>query len=105
MQNVERAVITARVGTLRFDIPMSAGSGVIAERKRSVAMTDGDVRQVPEVMTDPEMKRRERDNIVAALKHSHGRIYGRGGAAELLGMRPTTLSARIKKLRLKRPTP
>jgi hypothetical protein len=46
-------------------------------------------------------RRGARDNIVAALAHSHGRIYGRNGATELIGMKPTTLSARLKKLRLK----
>jgi transcriptional regulator with GAF, ATPase, and Fis domain len=46
------------------------------------------------------MKRRERDNVNAALRRSEGRIYGPGGAAELLGMKPTTLNARIKKWRL-----
>ncbi len=47
------------------------------------------------------MKRRERDNIVAVLERSKGRVYGPGGAAELLGLRPTTLNARLKKLGLK----
>ena len=48
------------------------------------------------------MKRRERDNIVAALERSKGRIYGQGGAAELLGIPPTTLSTRIKKFGIKK---
>jgi formate hydrogenlyase transcriptional activator len=100
LQNVvERALISARLGSLRFDIPVSARSPI--EHNRAPA-ADDDVAQTPEVITDPEMKRRERDNIVAALKYSRGRIYGRGGAAELLAVKPTTLSARIKKLRLKR---
>jgi transcriptional regulator with GAF, ATPase, and Fis domain len=53
------------------------------------------------VIPDKEMTRRMRDNMVAALKRSGGRIYGPGGAAELLGIRPSTLSTRIKKLGLK----
>jgi transcriptional regulator with GAF, ATPase, and Fis domain len=48
------------------------------------------------------MKRRERDNIIIALKRSDGKIYGAGGAAELLGIGATTLSSRIKKLKIKR---
>jgi transcriptional regulator with GAF, ATPase, and Fis domain len=47
------------------------------------------------------MKRRERDNIAAALQHCEGKIYGAGGAADLLGLPPTTLTARVKKLGLK----
>ena len=54
-----------------------------------------------EVIPDKEMARRMRDNMVAALKRSGGRIYGPGGAAELLGIRPSTLTTRIKKLGLK----
>jgi transcriptional regulator with GAF, ATPase, and Fis domain len=97
---VERAVISARFGSLQFDIPSSPRSQTPIEPNLEKA-ADGEIPQTPEVITDAEMKRRERDNIIAALTHSHGRIYGRGGAAELLGMRPTTLSARLKKLRLK----
>ncbi len=44
----------------------------------------------------------EREHILAVLKKSNGRIYGPGGAAELLKIPPTTLSSKIKKLRIKR---
>jgi transcriptional regulator with GAF, ATPase, and Fis domain len=47
------------------------------------------------------MNLRVRENMIAALQLSSGRIYGRGGAAELLGLRPSTLNTRIKKLGLK----
>jgi len=40
----------------------------------------------------------ERDHIVAALRAAGWKVSGRGGAAELLGLRPTTLEARMKKL-------
>jgi hydrogenase-4 transcriptional activator len=54
-----------------------------------------------EVVPDKEMKRRERENIAAALKLSKGRIYGPGGAAELLGISPITPGARVKKFGLR----
>ncbi len=96
LQNVvERAVIRARSGTLRFDI--SGG-----EFRHSIETGDHTPSPVGfEVIPDKEMKRRERENITAALKLSKGRIYGPGGAAELLGISPTTLSARVKKFGLK----
>jgi formate hydrogenlyase transcriptional activator len=50
------------------------------------------------------LKRQERDSIVAALKRTGGKIFGAGGAAELLGMKPTTLTSRIKTLGLNRKT-
>jgi transcriptional regulator with GAF, ATPase, and Fis domain len=48
------------------------------------------------------LKRRERDCIAAALKQTSGKIFGPGGAAELLGMKPTTLASRITALKLNR---
>jgi transcriptional regulator with GAF, ATPase, and Fis domain len=44
----------------------------------------------------------QRDQIKAALAKSGGKVYGKGGAAELLGLRPTTLSSRIAALGIKR---
>jgi hydrogenase-4 transcriptional activator len=96
LQNViERAVITSRMGSLRLDIP-AAESGTPA-----AATTRSRSREETEVIPDREMSRRMRDNMVAALKRSGGRIYGPGGAAELLGIRPSTLSTRVKKFGLK----
>jgi hypothetical protein len=37
-----------------------------------------------------------------ALQESGGKIYGPSGAAEFLGMRPTTLTSKIAALRIKR---
>jgi len=95
LQNVvDRAVISAPQGNLRFDIPShpERAARVPADRDSS-----GEV----EVVRADEMKRRERENIAAALRHCGGRIYGHGGAADLLGIRPTTLNARVRKLGLK----
>jgi transcriptional regulator with GAF, ATPase, and Fis domain len=46
-----------------------------------------------------ERKRREQDkkNIVLALQRCGGKIFGPDGAAELLGIKPTTLASRLKK--------
>jgi transcriptional regulator with GAF, ATPase, and Fis domain len=94
---VERAVIGARHGSLHLDFEKHVA--VAGAAKHRVV---SDEPQRP--LTEGEMKRRERKNIAAALSKSKGRIYGSGGAAELLGLRPTTLSARIKKLGLKKHT-
>lgn len=40
----------------------------------------------------------ERDNVLAALQQTSYRIRGRNGAAELLGIKPTTLEARMARL-------
>jgi GAF domain-containing protein len=52
------------------------------------------------VLRDAEVQRLLRDNVARALQASGGRIYGSGGAAERLGLRPTTLASRLRKLRL-----
>ena len=40
--------------------------------------------------------------LLAALVAAGGRVSGLGGAAELLGLRPTTLHAKMKKLGIRR---
>ena len=39
----------------------------------------------------------EKNHIVNALRAAKGKVSGRGGAAELLGLKPTTLGSRMKK--------
>jgi formate hydrogenlyase transcriptional activator len=43
-----------------------------------------------------------RAHIVRALKLCEGRIYGAGGAARLLGLKPSTLQSKLKRLRIDR---
>jgi transcriptional regulator with GAF, ATPase, and Fis domain len=99
LQNaIERAVITARSGALRIDL----GATAVAPAKKPIdakAFAPDDLR----IATATEMKHRERLNVAAALRQSGGRIHGADGAAVLLGMKPTTLTARIKRLGLKKP--
>jgi transcriptional regulator with GAF, ATPase, and Fis domain len=49
-------------------------------------------------VTDAEMRRLEQENIQLAMDQAGGKIYGHGGAAELLGLKPTTLTYRMKAL-------
>jgi hydrogenase-4 transcriptional activator len=94
LQNVvERAVIGARLGSLSFDLPRAIGTTVPDKTVRQTVS-----RGTPEVIRDEEMKRSERENLITALKSSKGKIYGPSGAAQLLGIKPTTLSARLKSL-------
>jgi transcriptional regulator with GAF, ATPase, and Fis domain len=57
------------------------------------------------VLPDLEMRRRERENLTRAIERCQGRIYGPSGAAALLGLKPTTLVSRIKRLNLQAVTP
>jgi transcriptional regulator with GAF, ATPase, and Fis domain len=58
--------------------------------------------EFPAPLTRQQLLALERRSIQAALQKSGGKIYGPGGAAELLGMRPTTLSSKIAALGIKR---
>ena len=44
----------------------------------------------------------QKKHIVEVLKHTNWKVSGTGGAAEILGMRPTTLYSRMDKLEIKR---
>ncbi len=43
-----------------------------------------------------------RETIEAALRATHGKIYGPGGAAAQLGLKPATLQSKMRKLRIVR---
>lgn len=47
----------------------------------------------------------ERQHILSVLKETGWRVAGKNGAAKILGLKPTTLEARMKKLGVNRPTP
>jgi formate hydrogenlyase transcriptional activator len=46
----------------------------------------------------------ERNYITTVLEHTHWKVSGQNGAAKILGMIPTTLDSRIKKLGIQRPS-
>jgi len=58
--------------------------------------TSGSPGGFDQVVPEEEWRRRERANILRALGLSNGRIYGRGGAAERLNLKPSTLQSRIR---------
>ena len=96
LQNViERAVIASTGNRLRLDLePLS---GEIQPPQPT------DTRQEQNnILTETAMRELERQNIEAALEKCAGRIYGRQGAAQLLGLPPTTLTARIKKMGIRK---
>ena len=49
------------------------------------------------VRTEEEMQHLQRENLIAALRETSGRVSGPAGAADLLRVRPTTLQSRIRK--------
>lgn len=99
LQNAtERALILAQKGVLHFDLP----DAELADAPRGPQNLQADAGMV-EILTEAELLQREKQNLVAALNKANWKVHGEGGAAELLGVKPTTLISRIKKLGLKRP--
>jgi transcriptional regulator with GAF, ATPase, and Fis domain len=94
LQNViERAVIISTGDRLQFDLKTGSEKSQLLQTVISM--------EPPRVFTEQEIRQLERQNIEAALKQCGGRIYGPQGAARLLGLPPTTLSARVKNLGIK----
>ena len=88
--------------------------------ERSVIVSDGSILQlaewatgphVPVAVAPPPVQRGgvsglmdvERQHILATLERTRWKVSGPGGAAEILGLKPTTLEARMKKLGIARP--
>jgi transcriptional regulator with GAF, ATPase, and Fis domain len=95
---IERAVILARGGVLEFDLPITAQAapGDQPTPPAGSATATG-------FLTEAEIQRFERDNLLRALEAANWKIGGPDGAAELLGVKPTTLLSRMDKWGLKRP--
>jgi transcriptional regulator with GAF, ATPase, and Fis domain len=97
LQNIiERAVITSRDRKLNLDRALPESVGDLA------AALAGDEAAAKCVRTAKEFEDLERENIVAALEASDWKVAGANGAATLLGIKPTTLSSRMKALGIER---
>jgi transcriptional regulator with GAF, ATPase, and Fis domain len=81
---IERAMIVSPGPRLDVEVPRISGSG--SDTASSDRLADI-----------------ERDHIQSVLNSTAWRIRGEGAAAERLGLKPTTLEARMKKLGIERP--
>jgi transcriptional regulator with GAF, ATPase, and Fis domain len=80
---IERAMILSTDATLRVEIP-SPEPGT-----SNLGLTLEEV---------------ERRHITGVLEGTNWRVRGKNGAAEILGLKPTTLESRIEKLGIVRPS-
>ena len=55
------------------------------------------------VIADVDWREMEKMNLLNALSKAHWKVSGKGGAAELLGIKPSTLESRMKSLAIDRP--
>ncbi|NGZ09144.1 MAG: GAF domain-containing protein [Nitrospira sp. LK70] len=98
LQNVlERAVITAEDGKLNLDRALPETllvHGVPASRTASPPDA---------ILSAKELEELERTNILRALEAAKWKVSGEKGAASLLGLNASTLSSRMKALKIHKP--
>ncbi|WP_390914006.1 sigma 54-interacting transcriptional regulator [Pseudosulfitobacter sp. SM2401] len=82
---IERAAILAQGGKLRIEFQ----SGLAAK------FDDKE-----DIISNTDLKRLERDNLIKCMRRSQGKVSGPTGAARLLELAPTTVYSRIKALRI-----
>ena len=80
---VERAMILSKGPTLLIDLPETSASVPVSAPTQTLAEV-------------------ERAYILSVLGKSRWRVRGKNGAAKILGLKPTTLEARMKKLEITR---
>ncbi|MCE2027822.1 sigma 54-interacting transcriptional regulator [Sessilibacter corallicola] len=86
---IERQVILSQGEKLRFP-----------ELKHMEETSTKPAQAVNQLLNENQFKDYQRSNILSALEKCQGKVFGHNGAAELLGIKPTTLSSRIKKLKI-----
>jgi len=94
---IERAVILSKGKVLRLDLSMPGFTPQTDAAPEHLPMTD-------EILTEKNMRELQKANIMRALKQANWKVSGKGGAAELLDVKPTTLADRIRTHEIKRPT-
>jgi transcriptional regulator with GAF, ATPase, and Fis domain len=93
LQNtIERAMIAWRGGPFRIDLASDGPARVPVTASESES-----------ILSERELRALERENLRRALDETDWKISGRGGTAERLGIKPTTLTSRVRKLGLVRP--
>jgi transcriptional regulator with GAF, ATPase, and Fis domain len=80
---IERGMILAKGSTLLVDLPEISASLAASVPRQTLAEV-------------------ERAYILSVMEKCHWRVRGKDAAAEILGLKPTTLEARMKKLEIAR---
>jgi PAS domain S-box-containing protein len=96
---IERAVILSTGSRARLDLAMPDDVDTQPDVTTDRTPSDG-----ADFVTDAEMRKREKANLIAALRYANWRVWGPDGAAGLLGIKPSTLTYRMKVLGVTKPT-
>ena len=100
LQNIlERALILSPHGRLHFDLPrVNSGAPLQGQGLFEAASSPA-----TPILTEADITALQKQNMLAALIRSDWKIYGKDGAAQLLGIKPTTLIERMRRLKINRP--
>jgi len=93
---IERAVILSPGNVLRLESPLPEAASSGADEVSGTPAA-------PEFLNEQEMREFQKKNTIAALKQANWRVSGPGGAADLLGIKPTTLADRVRTLGIRKP--
>jgi len=97
LKNVmERAVILSRGSRLALELGAPERDAYPDAASDAEAGVFSQVDAAEGFMTESEFRELERNNLIAALKTADWRVSGSGGAAELLQIKPSTLTYRMK---------
>ncbi|MBT8107514.1 MAG: sigma 54-interacting transcriptional regulator [Gammaproteobacteria bacterium] len=94
---IERAVILSPGTVLRLDLSMPGFQPESEVSELSAVRHD-------EVLTEKDMRELQKANITRALRQADWKVSGVGGAAELLGVKSTTLADRIRSFKIRKPS-
>ena len=104
--NVETFAISSKVGEhVLFHLTMNRTDELLKLRNKNsqpaaqepLPQPPANIEMQHKVLTANQLKQREQQNLIRAMQISQGRIFGPGGAAELLDLKPTTLCAKLKR--------
>ena len=93
---IERAVILSTGKVLRLDLSMP---GLRTEESDEAEPATNS----REVLTEKAMREFQRNNTIKALEQTNWKVSGAGGAADILGVKPTTLADRIRTMKIEKP--
>lgn len=93
LQNiVEQAALRLRIGRLEFQLPRDSNLTTLNKAESLPSAT--------QILTYEALRSLERQNLSHALETTNGKVYGPRGAAELLGINPTTLASKMKAMNI-----
>ena len=100
---IERAVLLSPGKELRVPLSELKSAALLAPGENSLPSSNPFTSLTSSTSSISTLEEAERQHILRALKQTQWRIAGPKGAAVLLGMKRTTLQARMRKLGIRRP--